>query len=91
MNKQHGLTMRTTCRVLDQVAGLRLNPGGLARVVQRVGHMAEAPYEALIVDVSAAAAVDPPVGPLDGADRRVGLLLVGRCRRAPPGRARTRP
>ena len=56
-NKQHGLTMRTTCRVLDQVAGLRLSPGGLAQLVQRVGHTAEAPYEALIVDVRAAPAV----------------------------------
>jgi hypothetical protein len=57
LNKQHGLTMRTTCRVLDQVAGLRLSPGGLAQVVQRVGHKAEAPYDALVVDVRAAAAV----------------------------------
>jgi transposase len=57
LNKQHGLTMRTTCRVLDQVAGLRLSPGGLAQVVQRVGHKAEAPYEALVVGVRAAAAV----------------------------------
>ncbi|MGE5755079.1 MAG: IS66 family transposase [Planctomycetaceae bacterium] len=56
-NKQHGLTMRTTCRVLDQIAGLRLSPGGLAQVVQRVGHKAEAPYNALVVDVRAAAAV----------------------------------
>jgi hypothetical protein len=57
LNKQHGLTMRTTCRVLDQIAGLRLSPGGLAQVVQRVGHKAEAPYDALVVDVRAAAAV----------------------------------
>ncbi|MBV8382676.1 MAG: IS66 family transposase [Planctomycetaceae bacterium] len=57
LNKQHGLTMRTTCRVLAQIAGLRLSPGGLAQVVQRVGHTAEAPYEALIVDVRAAPAV----------------------------------
>ena len=49
--------MRTTCRVLDQVAGLRLSPGGLAQLVQRLGHTAEAPYEALVVDVRAAAAV----------------------------------
>jgi len=56
-NKQHGLTMRTTCRVLDPVAGLRLSPGGLAQVVQRVGHKAEAPSDALVVDVRAAAAV----------------------------------
>ena len=57
LNKQHGLTMRTTCRVLYQLAGLRLSPGGLAQLVQRVGHKAEAPYAALIVDVRAAAAV----------------------------------
>jgi transposase len=57
LNKQHGLTMRTTCRVLHQVAGLRLSPGGLAQLVQRVGHKAEAPYAALIIDVRAAAAV----------------------------------
>jgi transposase len=57
LNKQHGLTMRTTCRALHEVAGLRLSPGGLAQVVQRLGHKAEAPYAALIVDVRAAAAV----------------------------------
>jgi transposase len=55
LNKQHGLTMRSTCRVLDQVAGLRLSPGGLAQAVQRVGHKAEAPYAALILEVRAAA------------------------------------
>src|SRR5262245_25837 len=57
LNKQHGLTMRTTCRVLDQPAGLRLSPGGLAQLVQRVAHRAEAAYAALIVDIRAAAAV----------------------------------
>ena len=57
LNKQHGLTMRTTCRVLEQVAGLRLSPGGLAQLVQRVGQKAEASYAALIVNVRAAAAV----------------------------------
>lgn len=57
LTKQHGLTMRTTCRVLDQLTGLRLSPGGLAQLVQRVAHKAEAAYAALIVDVRAAAAV----------------------------------
>jgi hypothetical protein len=57
LNKQHGLTMRTTCRVLDQLAGLRLSPGGLAQLVQRVAHKAEAAYAALIIDIRAAAAV----------------------------------
>src|SRR5262245_33231898 len=57
LNKQHGLTMRTTCRVLGQLAGLRLSPGGLAQLVQRVGQKAEAAYAALIIDIRAAAAV----------------------------------
>jgi transposase len=57
LNKQHGLTMRTACRVLEQVAGLRLSPGGLAQAVQRVGRKAEEPYDALVLDVRAAAAV----------------------------------
>jgi hypothetical protein len=56
LNKQHGLTMRTTCRVIEQLVGLRLTPGGLAQLVQRVGHKAEVPYEALIQDLRAAAA-----------------------------------
>jgi transposase len=56
LNKQYGLTMRTTCQVIDQLTGLRLTPGGLAQLVQRVGRKAEAPYEALIVDLRAAAA-----------------------------------
>jgi transposase len=56
LNKQHGLTMRTTCRVIDQLVGLRLTPGGLAQLVQRVGQKAEAPYETLILDLRAAAA-----------------------------------
>jgi transposase len=56
LNKQHGLTMRTACRVIDQLVGLRLTPGGLAQLVQRVGHKAEAPYQALIQDLRAAAA-----------------------------------
>jgi hypothetical protein len=57
LNKQHGLTMRTTCRVLEQVAGLRLSPGGLAQAVQRIGCKAEGPYAALVVEIRAAAAV----------------------------------
>lgn len=57
LNQQHGLTMRTTCRVLEQVAGLLLSPGGLAQLTQRVGQKAEPSYASLIVDVRAAAAV----------------------------------
>jgi transposase len=56
LNKQHGITMRGTCQVIDRLVGLRLTPGGLAQLVQRVGQKAEAPYEALIQDLRAAAA-----------------------------------
>jgi transposase len=42
--------------VIDELVGLRLTPGGLAQLVQRVGRKAEAPYEALILDLRAAAA-----------------------------------
>jgi transposase len=48
--------MRTTCQVVDQLVGLRLTPGGLAQLVQRVGRKAEAPYEALVLDLRAAEA-----------------------------------
>jgi hypothetical protein len=58
LNKQEGLTLRTTCRVLRHLTGLRLSPGGLAQLVQRVGRKAEAPYAALITDVRAAKAVN---------------------------------
>jgi transposase len=57
LNKQHGLTMRATCRVLHQLTGLRLSPGGLAQLVQRVGHKAQASYEGLVLEIRAAAAV----------------------------------
>ena len=60
LNKREGLTMRSVCRVLKSVAGLRLSPGGLAQWVQRVGHKARPAYDALVTDVrrSAAAFVD---------------------------------
>ena len=57
LNKHHGLTMRTTCRVLRRCAGLRLSPGGLAQAVQRVGRKARSAYDALVLDVRDAAAV----------------------------------
>ncbi len=57
LNKQHGLTMRTTCRVLRQIAGLTLSPGGLAQVLQRVARKAQDSYDALVTDLRRSAAV----------------------------------
>jgi transposase len=57
LNKHHGLTMRTSCGILQRWAGLRLTPGGLAQALQRVGHKAQFAFDSLIQDVRAAAAV----------------------------------
>jgi len=47
LNKALGLTMSTTCRVLDEVAGLRLSRGGLAQLVARAARKVGHGYEAL--------------------------------------------
>jgi len=48
LNKQLGITMRGTCRVLQQVCGLRITPGGLAQGLARVAGKVEAEYQALL-------------------------------------------
>jgi transposase len=57
VNKQHGVTMRTTCRLLQEFAGLRLTPGGLAQALQRVACKVRGPWEALVEDLRASPAV----------------------------------
>lgn len=57
LNKQFGLTMRKTCRVLRLVAGLVLSPGGLALGVQRTAAKVLPAFDSLVLDVRAAAAV----------------------------------
>jgi hypothetical protein len=57
LNTPPGLTLRSTCRVLPQVAGLRLSPGGLAPGVRRVGHQARAASATLSDDLRRTAAV----------------------------------
>src|SRR5262249_29096243 len=57
LNKQFGLTMRTTCRVLKQLAGLTLSPGGLALAAQRTAQRVQPCFDSLVQDVRAAAAV----------------------------------
>jgi transposase len=47
LNKQHGLTMRKTCAVLQQLFQLRLTPGGLAQALARVAGKLEPAYENL--------------------------------------------
>jgi hypothetical protein len=57
LNKQFGLTMRKTCRVLRHLAGLALSPGGLARAVQRTAAKVEPAFDGLVAEVRASAAV----------------------------------
>jgi hypothetical protein len=57
LNKQFGLTMRKTCRVLRLCAGLSLSPGGLAQAVRRTAAKVRPAFDALVTDVRAAGAV----------------------------------
>ena len=57
INKRHGATLRTTCKLLYDIAGLRLTPGGLAQALQRVGRKIEGAYLKLIDDIRSCPAV----------------------------------
>ena len=57
LNKVHGLTMRTTCRVLWDLTGLRVTAGGLAQALQRVAGKVQGQYQALVDDIRASPAV----------------------------------
>ena len=56
LNKQHGLTMRQTCRVLHTTCGLRLSPGGLSQALDRLADRLEPSYQAIFADLRAGAA-----------------------------------
>lgn len=47
LNKKHGLTMRKTCAVLQQVFGLGLSPGGLSAALERLAQKLGPAYEKL--------------------------------------------
>jgi transposase len=51
LNKAKGLSMRKTVAVLHDHFGLKLTPGGLALLVQRVGRTRAPQYQALAVQV----------------------------------------
>lgn len=57
LNKAHGLSMRRTVAVLQDHFGLKLTPGGLAQLVQRVGGKLQPAYQQLAVEVQASAVV----------------------------------
>jgi len=57
LNKVHGLTMRTICRVLKELCGLRITAGGLSRALVRIGGRAQGVYDKLIEGIRASPAV----------------------------------
>lgn len=57
LNKVHGLTMRKTCKVLEDLCGLRITVGGLSQALSRIAGRVEWMYEKLIEDVRASPAV----------------------------------
>jgi len=57
LNKHLGVTMRGTCRVLRQMCGLRVTPGGLAQALARIAGKLTGEYEALLRDLRSSPAV----------------------------------
>jgi transposase len=53
LNKQHGLSMRKTCRVLNDMCGLKLSAGGLSQALDRLADRLEPDYQGLFVDLRA--------------------------------------
>jgi len=53
LNKQHGLSMRKTCRVLRDLCGLKLSAGGLSQTLDRLADRLEPDYQSLFVDLRA--------------------------------------
>lgn len=47
MNKQYGLTARKTCRLMQEIFGLPLTPGGLMHANHRLAERLRSPYEEL--------------------------------------------
>lgn len=58
LNKHMGLTMRKTCRVLEQLFGLKLTAGGLSQALDRVAKRLKGRYDALIKDIRGSPAVN---------------------------------
>jgi hypothetical protein len=53
LNKQHGLTIRKTCAVLQDLWGLKLSPGGLTQALGRMAGKLEPAYEKLAAQLRA--------------------------------------
>ncbi|KKL87504.1 hypothetical protein LCGC14_1934050 [marine sediment metagenome] len=58
LNKHHGLTMRRTCKILRELAGLDLTAGGLSQMVDRLADRVEGDYGALVHQIRGSPAVN---------------------------------
>jgi transposase len=58
LNKFHGLTMRRTCKILRELAGLDLTPGGLSQMVDRVADRVADDYDGLVNRIRGSPAVN---------------------------------
>jgi transposase len=52
-----GLTTRKTCRVLRDLCGLSITPGGLSQLLQRAAKHMQIPFEAILQNIRRSAAV----------------------------------
>ena len=57
LNKRHGLSTRKSCRILEELFGLRISPGGLIQALGRLAHKLTPTYEALIEQLRSAPVV----------------------------------
>ena len=57
LNKAKGLSMRQTTAILDQHFGLKITPGALAQLVQRVGRKLQPQYEQMAIALRQSAVV----------------------------------
>jgi len=57
LNKHLGLPMRRTCRVLHELGGLRLTPGGLAQAMHRVAEKSKGSFLELVAGLRSQPAV----------------------------------
>lgn len=58
LNKYHGLTMRRTCRILRELAGLELTAGGLSQMLDRVADRVVDDYAGLVNQIRGSPAVN---------------------------------
>jgi transposase len=53
LNKHHGVTMRKTCRILNDGFGLSLSAGGLSQALDRLATRCDSDYQKLYADMRA--------------------------------------